>query len=108
MDTRFPIVVWCLCLGLGSAVTPPFLTGAEGACAWARVSALPRHFWPGFVVRAFWVGFSGNLAAPAWGLGCVCLDTGFGRAPPFLAAVRAVCVWGWLHSAFFRLGCLGM
>ena len=25
MDTGFPIVVWCLCLGLGSAVTPPFL-----------------------------------------------------------------------------------
>ena len=25
MDTGFPIVVWCLCLGLDSAVTPPFL-----------------------------------------------------------------------------------
>ena len=25
MDTGFPIVVWCLCLGLGSAPTPPFL-----------------------------------------------------------------------------------
>ena len=23
----FPIVVWCLCWGLGSAVTPPFLAG---------------------------------------------------------------------------------
>ena len=27
MDTGFPIVVWCLCLGLGSAVTPSFLAG---------------------------------------------------------------------------------
>ena len=27
LDTGFPIVVWCLCSGLGSAVTPPFLAG---------------------------------------------------------------------------------
>ena len=26
-DTRFPIVVWYLCFGFGSAVTPPFLAG---------------------------------------------------------------------------------
>ena len=25
MNSGFPIVVWCLCLGLGSVVTPPFL-----------------------------------------------------------------------------------
>ena len=54
--------------------------------------ALPCHFWLGFVVRGFWVGFSGNLAIPGWGLGCVCLDTGFGRAPPFLAGVCGVYV----------------
>ena len=92
MDTGFPIVVWCLCLGLGSAVTPPFLAGVYGACGWARVSALPRHFWLGIVVRAFGVGFSGNPATPGSDVGCVCLDTGFGRGPPFLAGVRGVCV----------------
>ena len=27
LDPGFPIVVWCLCLGLGSAVTLPFLAG---------------------------------------------------------------------------------
>ena len=27
MDTGFPIVLWCLSLGLGYAVTPPFLAG---------------------------------------------------------------------------------
>ena len=54
MDTGFPIVVWCLCFGLGSAVTLPFLAVVWGACAWPRVSALPRYFWLRFVVCAFW------------------------------------------------------
>ena len=27
MDTGFPIVVWCLCMDLGTVVTPPFLAG---------------------------------------------------------------------------------
>ena len=30
-------------------------------------------------------GFRGNPAIPGWGLGCWCLDTGFGFTPPFLA-----------------------
>ena len=45
-------------------------------CAWARVSALPRHFWLGVVVRALGFGFGGNPATPGWGLGRVCLVTG--------------------------------
>ena len=92
MDTGFPIVVWCLCLGLGSAVTPPFLAGVQGVCAWARVSALPRHFWLGLVVRALGFGFGGNPATAGRGLGRVFLVTGFGRAPPVLAGVGGVCV----------------
>ena len=60
-------------------------------CAWARVSALPRHFWLGFVVRAPGFGFGGKPATPGWGLGRVCLVTGFGRAPPVLAGVGGVC-----------------
>ena len=56
------------------------------------------------------VRFSGILAIPGWGPGCVCLDTGFGGAPAFLAGARGVCVCGFgfcLHSAFFWLGCPG-
>ena len=45
------------------------------------------------MVRVFGVGFSGNLATPGWGLGCVCSDKRFGRDPPFLAGVCGVCVW---------------
>ena len=110
IDTGFPIVVWRLCLGLGSAVTPPFLAGVYVACVWARVWALPRHFRLGFVVRAFGVGFGGNPATAGWGLGGVCLDTGFGCAPPFLAWVRGVCVWVWVSPAarFFRSWCWGV
>ena len=75
MDTGFPTVVWCLCLGPGcvwarvsaaprhswlgcwgvcvlwacSACTPSLLAGVcgVGVCAWARVSAAPRHSCPG-------------------------------------------------------------
>ena len=75
MDTEFPTVVWCLCLGPGcvwarvsaalrhswlgcwgvcvlwacSAYTPSLLAGVcgVGVCAWARVSAAPRHSWLG-------------------------------------------------------------
>ena len=110
MDTGFPIVVWCLCFGLGSAVTLPFLAGVQGACAWARVSALPRHFWLGFVVRALGFGFGGNPATPRWGIGCVCLVTGFGRASPFLAGVGGVCVWVRVFPAlcFFWFGKWGV
>ena len=41
MDTGFPIFVWCLCVGLGSAVTLPFLVGFWGACVWARILLSP-------------------------------------------------------------------
>ena len=76
MDTGFPTVVWYLCVGPG--------------CVWARVSAAPRHSWPGC-----WGGcvFVCPLrlypATPGWGVrcGCVCLGSGFGCAPPLLAGV---------------------
>ena len=79
MDTGFPTAVWCLCLGLGFAVTPPILAGVLGGCAWVRALVSPLHSWLGFVVcavglglwlapRHSWLGF--------WGVrGCV-------RAPP--------------------------
>ena len=39
----------CVCLCARSACTLPLLAGVYGVgvCAWARVSAAPRHSWPG-------------------------------------------------------------
>ena len=124
MDTGFPTVLWRLCLYLGcawardsaasatpgcgdglrvclrarSACTPPLLAGVcgVGVCAWARVSAAPRHsllgcwglcvlVWP---LRLY-------PATPVWGVrcGCLCLGSGFGCAPPLLAGLfGSVCV----------------
>ena len=109
LDTGFPTVVWCLCLGLGFAETPPFLAGVQGVCVLARVSASPRHSWLGFVVRAFGVWFRGNPATPGWGLGCVCLNMGFGWTLPFLAGTRGACEWVWVFRApcYFWVGCPG-
>ena len=61
------------------------------------------------MVRAFGVGFAGNPAIRGCCLGCVCLDTGFGRAPTVLAAVDGVCVWVWVLPAlrFFLVWELG-
>ena len=92
MDTGFPTVVWCLCWGLGFDLTLPFLAVVQGACPWARVWALPRQSWPAFVVRAFVAAFRGDPAKPGSALGCVCLDSEFGCAPPFLARVWCMCV----------------
>ena len=79
MDTGFPTVVWCLCLGLGFAVTPPIVAGVSGACAWVQVLVSPHPSRLGFVVCAVGLGF---WRAPRhswlgfWGVcGCV-------RAPP--------------------------
>ena len=110
MDSGFPTGVWCLCLGLGCTETPPFLAGVQGVCAWTRVSALPRHSWLGFVVRAFGVAFCSDAAMPRWGLGCVCLFMRFGCAPPFLAGVCGLCIWVSVFRApcYFWLGCWGV
>ena len=149
MDTGFPTVVWCLCFGLGFAVTPQTLAGVQAVCSWVRGFVLPHHSWLRFVVGAvglrfwfatrqswlvFWgvclcvralpaprhsrlrcavwvceLGLGFRLrptvpgrsfgwcvlvyrlrlypATPGWGVwsGCVCLRTGCGCAPPFLA-----------------------
>ena len=111
----------CLCLCARSACYPPFLAGVcgVGVCAWARVSAEPRHSWR--VCSGVFV-YVGALhlypATPGWGVGvclclgarsactppvlfwgvrcgCVCLGSGFGCAPPLLAGVLGcVCVCG--------------
>ena len=80
--------VW-LASGFGCA--PPLLAGVcgVGVCAWARVSAAPRHSWLGCWGYCVFVCASRSYpATPGWGVrfGCVCLGSGFGCAPPLLAA----------------------
>ena len=66
----------CVCLCARSACTPPLLAGVCGVdvCAWARVSAAPRHYWPGcWGVCVFLCVLRLYPATPGWGVrrGCV-------------------------------------
>ena len=81
------------------ASTPPFLAGRCGVCvcAWARVSAAARHSWLGCSGLCVFFLWALRLypATPGWGVlrGCVCLGSGLGFAPPFLAGVlRCACL----------------
>ena len=81
----------CVCWCGRSPCTPPLLAGVcgVGVCVLARVSAPPRHSW----LRCWGVCFFCvpplYPATPGSGVrrGCVCLDSGFGCAPPLLAWV---------------------
>ena len=91
--------VWCgcVCLGLGLGCARPLLAAVCGVvlCAWARVSAAPRHSWLGcWGVCVLVCALCLYPATPGWGvrLGCVCLGSGFGCAPPLLAGVLGFCV----------------
>ena len=80
------------CLCAHSACTPPLLARlcVVGVCAWARVSAAPRHSWLGcWGVCVFVCALLLYPATAGWGAGCgcVCLGSGFGCAPPVLAGV---------------------
>ena len=85
----------CVCLCARSPYTPPLLAGlcGVGVCAWAPVSAAPRHCWRGVGV-------------------CVCLRARPARTPPLLAGVCGVdaCAWAWVSSAprHSWLGCWGV
>ena len=81
-----------VCLCARSACTSPLLAGVcgVGRCAWAWVSAAPRHSLLGcWAVCVFVCPLRLYPATPGWGVrrGCVCLDLGFGCAPPLLAGV---------------------
>ena len=123
----------CVCLCVRSACTPPLLAWVcgVGVCAWARVSAAPRHSWLGcwgvrVCVRAplvpchswlgcaAWVcvagfGFPLPPATPGCGVGvCVCLCARSACTPPLLAGVCAVGVGVWVQvSAVPRHSWLG-
>ena len=65
----------CVCLCACAACTPPLLSGvcSVGVCAWARVSAAPRHSWPGrFRVCVLVCALRFYPATPGWGVrrGC--------------------------------------
>ena len=90
----------CVCLRARSACTPPLLAGLciVPVCAWARVSAAPRHSWLGCLCLSVLVcPLHFYPATPRWGVrwGCVCLGSGFGCAPPLLAGVCGVGVCAW-------------
>ena len=127
----------CVCLCAHSACTPPLLAGVcvVAVCAWAGVWAAPRHsclgFW-GVCVLVCALRF--YHATPDWGVRCgrVCLGSGCGCAPPFLAGVLrcaflcarsactppllagvcgvGVCAWCWVSAAPRNswLGCWGV
>ena len=93
----------CLCLCARSACTPPLLAEVcgVGVCAWARVSAAPRHSWLGcWGVCVLVCALRLYPATPGLGVRCgrVCLGSGFGCAPPLLAGVLG-CVYACVCTA---------
>ena len=128
-------VLGCACVCACSTCTPQLRAGVcgVGACAWARLLALPSHSWFGcwgVCVRApivphhswlgcaLWVGvlalrFQLRPATPGWGVGvCVCLCARSCCTPPLLTGVCGVRVSAWArvitaprHS---WLGCWGV
>ena len=103
----------CVCLRARSACTPPLLAGVcgVGLCAWARVSAAPRHSWLRcWGLCVFVCALCLYPATPGWGVrcGCVCLGSGFGCAPPLLAGMLGpvcACVAAPLVPRHSWLGC---
>ena len=127
----------CVCLCARSACTPPLLAGVcgLGVCAWARVSAAPRHSWLrcwGVSVLAarsacappllagvcgvgvcVWLGSRLRSATPGWGVAVsVCLRARPAGTPPILAWVCGVgvCAWALVLAAprHSWLGCWGL
>ena len=82
----------CACSCARSACTPPLLAGVcgVGVCAWAMVTAAPRHSWLGcWGVCVLVCALRLYPATPGWGVwrGCVCLGYGYGCARPLLGGV---------------------
>ena len=82
----------CVCLCGRSSCAPPLLARMcrLGVCGWARVPAALRHSWLGcWGVCVLVCALRLYPATPGWGvrLGCLCLGSGFGCAPPLLAGL---------------------
>ena len=110
MDTGFPTVVWCLCLGLGFSVTPPLLAGVFGCVLGYGFWFRPTIPGWGFGCVRFGLGFGLRPATPGWGVGvCVCLCARPACTPPLLAGVCGVgvCAWARVPAAprYSWLGC---
>ena len=103
----------CVCSCAPSACTPPLLAGVcgVGVCAWAWVSAAPRHSWLGcWGVCVFVCPLRLFPTTPGWGVWCVCvcLGSGLGCPPPLLAGMLGcvcVCVSAQLVPRHSWLGC---
>ena len=103
----------CVSLCAHSACTLPLVAQlcAVGARAGARVSAAPRHSWLGcWGVCVLVCALRLCPATPCWGvrLGCLCLGSGFGCAPPLLAGASGcvcICVLAPLVPRHSWLGC---
>ena len=106
LDTGFPTVVWCLCLGPGCgwlwvSVTPPVLAGVLGGCVWVRFVVSSLFCRLGFVVFVVGLGFRPAPYLSWLGIwdarGCV-------RAPPAPRRFRFRCVvWACVLGSGFRL-----
>ena len=102
-----------VCLCARSACTPQTLAGVRGVgvCAWALALAAPRPSWLGWWgLCVFVCALLLSLAKPGWGMwcGCVCLGSGSGCAPPFLAGLFGcvcVCLCASLVPRRSSLGC---
>ena len=103
----------CVCLCGRCACTPPLLAGVcgVGVCAWARVSAAPRHSWlgyPGVCVFVCALRLYHATRGSVVPCGCVFWGSGFGCAPPLLAWVLGcvcACVRAPLVPRHSWLGC---
>ena len=87
-------VLGCACLCACSACTPPLLAGVcgVGVCAWAWVSAAPRHFWLGcWGVSLFVCALRMYPATPCLGVG-VCVYVCALRFYPATPGWRLWCV----------------
>ena len=106
LDTGFPTVGWCLCLGPGCgwvwvSVTPPVLAGVLGGCVWVRFVVSSLFCGLGFVVFVVGLGFRPAPHLSWLGIwdarGCV-------RAPPAPRRFRFRCaVWACVLGSGFRL-----
>ena len=92
------------CFGVARSASLPPVSGSPLTMspAWHLLPQCPGYgHWVsyGCVALVFGTGFRGSPASPGCSLGCVCLGTGFGFAPPILSGVCGVCAWAWVFPA---------